>query len=72
MDFLTCITEGMTWTRLTLIVAGFAALFIPFDIWMNRKSEIIEQRNGGGFIDHGDLWKALKAMEKKRDSDHRE
>ena len=72
MDFLTCIADGLTWTELTIIVLVIAALFIPLDIWANRKSEIAEQRNGDGFIDHGDLWKALKMSAMKEGSDHRE
>ena len=61
MDFLTCITEGMTWLRLALIVAGFAALFIPFDIWMNRKSDrIARKKDGAQMIDNFELIQAIK------------
>ena len=67
MDFLTCITEGMTWLRLALIVAVFAALFIPFDIWMNRKSDRLARQKGGAqMIDNYELIKMV------RGSDHRE
>ena len=66
MDFLTCVTDGMTWSRLTLIVAVFAALFIPFDLWLNRKSDRNERQKGGAqMIDNYSLIQAMK-----RGSDH--
>ena len=69
MDFLPCImTDGLTWTELTMIVAVFAALFIPFDIWMNHKSDRNERQRGGAqMIDNYSLIQAMK-----RGSDHRE
>lgn len=67
MGFLTCIVEDLTWFRLTMIVVIFAAIFVPYDLWLNRKSDrLVRQKDGAQMIDNYELIKMV------RGSDHRE
>ena len=74
MDFITCIILDLSGpTKILLSSLAFVAFivaFIAYDLERNHASEIIERRAGDGFIDHGDLWKALKMVAMKRGSDH--
>ena len=63
MDFITIIADLSGPTKIILSSLAFVAFivaFIAYDLERNHAAEIIERRNGEGFIDHGDLWKALK------------
>jgi len=66
MDLLTCITDGMTWFRLTVIVLVFAPIFIPYDVWTNRKAERnARQKEGAQMLDNFELIQMVRA--KKED-----
>ena len=66
MDFLTCITDGsLTLFKLVIGIGILAAIFIPYNRWLDRKAE-----RAGRRVQMIDNFELIQAM--KRGSDHRE